>query len=225
MVALAAVFLIAQTWLFGPVPQPFPSAYPPCPKPSTACKATLGTWLPTFGDAAEPWRHAETTRVHETDAFVYEGKRLPYYLGEDGPSDGTIVRYGHAGPLGVHVVYDAARHAVFYEQHCCSAGDVVAASSVAPPPVPIVNRDLSELHTARGIRLGMSSTDVTRIYGPSGLLPVPMRQDVKMLAYTTWKPYKEVTSVGLGSPGTCGQFQNFYFWNDRLVLIQLGNGC
>jgi hypothetical protein len=86
----------------------------------------------------------------------------------------------------------------------------------------VVDHDLSALHTVRGIRLGMSPGGVTLRYGANTLRRVPRAKDVYVLAYTTWPPKSQVTGI-VRSP--CGQFQNFYFRNDRLVLIQLGNGC
>jgi hypothetical protein len=198
-----------------------PTVYPDCPKYyDGACSEAIGAWLPGFGFASDHTKQA--TRIRQRDAFVYEHEEPsdPDGLDFQGPSDGTFFVYGGAGPPKGHLVYDYAHHIAFFEQGCCSWQDVVAASSMAPPPKRVVKRDLNDLHTVRSIRLGMNVESVTRIYGRSSLLPVASHNSVKLLAYTTW-PVKESNIIN--SP--CGQFENFYFRNDRLVLIQLDNGC
>jgi hypothetical protein len=206
----------------------FPGASPTPTQFGPAWDQALGAWLPSFGEAASVWRDGHATRIEQRDGFAYKTKSHgPWVdaLGFQGPYDGTHFIYGEAGPPRVWVVYDYSQHVAFYAQGCCSWQEVVAALDLTLPPNPVIARNLSTLHTKRGIHLGMRAAEVTRIYGASPLLAVHDHKDVKMLAYTTWKPFKEVRGVGAGFPGTCGQFQNFYFRNDQLILIQLGNGC
>ncbi len=185
-----------------------------------ACSEALGAWLPTFALSNAFWDDA--TRVSKRDAFAYKDVRPTSsdLLGMSGPSDGTFFTYGNAGPPKGHVVYDYAHGITFYDQGCCGWRDVVEAYA-APPPKRVVNRDLRALKTLRGIALGMSAQEVRRTYGPASLKRVSAKDGVSVLSYTTWPPRRQVTIVK--SP--CGQFQNFYFKHDRLVLIQLGNGC
>lgn len=201
-----------------------PTEFPDCLRfYHAACSEALGAWLPTFGEAADPWRRDQATRITRRDGFVYENEkpRTADFLGFNGPSDGTFFVYGSAGPPKGHVVYDARHHIAFYQQGCCGGSDVVAAAGVSAPPKRLVDKDLTNLHTVRGVRLGMHAIDVMKIYGPSALIDVTGHSDLKMLAYTTWPPSKTIVMVH----GPCGQFQDFYFKQDRLILIQLGNGC
>ena len=187
-----------------------------------ACSEAIGEWLPTFrfNDAAY-WDRA--THVKERDGFIYEHEKplVPDALGFQGPDDGTFFVYGTAGPPKGHAVYDYNHHIAFYEQGCCSGQEVVAASGVPAPPKRLVARDLSSLRTVRGIHLGVSVTDVIRIYGRAKALPIPSHPGVSLLAYTTWPPRNRVKTVQL----PCGQFENFWFRGGRLILIQLENGC
>ena len=187
----------------------------------SAWSPALGAWLPSFGDGDKPWRRGEATHIDQRDGFVYEGKVLVKgYFGFLGPTDGTRFVYGNAGPPRGHIVYDPTHHIAFFEQGCCSWDEVVAAIGVAPPPKQVVSRDLSNLHTARGIRFGATSADVIRVYGRSKLLSVATHPGLQMLAYTTWAPFRSRTSYS-----KCGQMENFIFRGDRVVFIQFENGC
>jgi len=224
----ALCYVVALPSAAASTPHPVPTDNPHCVKLyHGACNEALGAWLPGFGDAAEAWRHGHATTIQQRDGFVYENEKpaSPRFLGFQGPDDGTFFVYGNAGPPKGHVVYDALHRVAFYQQGCCSWNEVVAASNTSHPPLLVVARDLSGLHTVRGIHLGMRPAEVTRIYGASSLLTVPGRAGVTMLAYTTWKPLASGQSVGEAFGGTCGQFENLYFRADRLILIQLGNGC
>lgn len=228
VIAALCVLLLPQSDVASP--NQVPTSNPHCIRfYDGACSEALGAWLPSsgYGYVADQWRHGRATRIQQRDGFMYENEKpaSPMYLGFQGPDDGTFFVYGMAGPPRGHVVYDPVHHIAFYKQGCCSWDEVVAASHVAPPPKTVVARDLSTLRTVRGIYLGMHPSAVTRTYGASSLLTVSGHADVRMLAYTTWKPAKDVTGVGIGFPGTCGQFENFYFRGDRLILIQFGNGC
>ncbi len=219
---LALCTLLAAAFTYGSAPSPMPTVYSDCPKYyDGACSEAIGRWLPTFGIASDRW--AQAKRVHQRDGFIYENERprVPDALGFQGPDDGSFFVYGNAGPPKGHVVYDPKHHVAFYQQGCCSWDDVVAASDVSSPPKHLVSRDLSGLRTVRGIRLGMRPSDVIRIYGSSNLLSVARHDGVSLLAYTTWPPKRSLKSV----EEPCGQFENFFFRHDHLVLIQLGNGC
>jgi hypothetical protein len=120
-------------------------------------------------------------------------------------------------------VYDPVHRIVFYGEGCCSWSDLVAAADVRPPRHRIVERDLRALQTLRGVRLGMSPMQVMSVYGRAKLLAVVGHPRVRMLAYTTWPPV--ASAIQGAGPLQCGQFQTFYFRHQRLVLIQLGNGC
>jgi hypothetical protein len=177
----------------------------------------LGEWLPAFTFPHD--FSNEALRIRQRDGFSYEGE-VPSgdLLGLQGPADGTFLAYGDVGSPKGHVVYDYRHRIVFYEVGCCSWRDAVAACA-GPPPKRVVDRDLSALRTVRGIRLGMLPADVEAIYGANILRADPKTPHVFVLAYTTW----------LKMPATihapCGQDEDFYFRDNRLVLIQLGNGC
>jgi len=187
-----------------------------------ACSEALGAWLPSYARSNDAWQRRAATHISRRDRFVYEGERpkTPQLFGFQGPEDGTFFVYGNAGPPRGHVVYDYAHRLTFYDQGCCSWHDVVAAADVPSPPKGVVARNLISLHTIRGIRLGQTPSQVMHIYGKSALLAVPGYSKVRMLAYTTWPPARTLTTIH-----TCGQFENFFFHRDRLMLIQLGNGC
>jgi hypothetical protein len=183
-----------------------------------ACSEAMGRWLPMFGYSATWWDQA--TRIYVRDRFTYENQPMSLNAFQPGPEDGTLFVYGSAGPPKGRAVYDPRHRLAFYQQGCCSWSDVVAAADVSAPPKRVVTRDLTGLVTVRGIRLGQTEAAVMKIYGKSKLLPVPRNPGVSVLAYTTWRPRKEVRT----SP-PCGQFQNFFFRRGRLILIQLGDGC
>jgi len=133
--------------------------------------------------------------------------------------------YGDAGPTKGYVVYDPVHRIAFYEQGCCSWEDLVAAADTPAPPKPVVMRDLQNLTTMRGVRLGQTVRQVERIYGAATLLAVHGHPHVEFLAYTTWPPYIHAGHYPPHWRDPCGQFENFYFRQGRLMLIQLSNGC
>jgi len=178
----------------------------------------MGRWLPSFGFDATWWDQA--TRIYVRDRFVYAHQSRSLDAFDPGPEDGTLFVYGSAGPPKGNVVYDPQHLLTFYEQGCCSWTEVVAAADVQAPPKHVVLRDLTQLSTVRGIRLGLSEVAVMRIYGWSKPLLLAKNPGVTVLAYTTWRPKKEVRTTP-----PCGQFENFFFRRHRLILIQLGDGC
>jgi hypothetical protein len=186
----------------------------------SACSEALGEWLPTFANAGKFWNDAR--HITRRDGFSYGGQRpaSPAFEGMEGAKGGTFFVYGNAGPPKGEVIYDYAHHIAFYDQGCCSWHDVVAAYA-PPPPKRVVNRDLTQLHTNRGVHLGMSPKQVEEIYGKATMRKVGGYDGVFVLPYTTWPPLAQVKTVH--SP--CGQFENFFFKKNRLILIQIGNGC
>jgi hypothetical protein len=163
-------------------------------------------WLPTFGSANAFQKQA--SHLSQFDRINYFAPWIP--SAPDlrlQPADGTYFVYGDTNPRTVRVVYDYAHNITFYEQGCCSTREFVAAYA-SPPPDAVANHDLATLVTFRGIHLAMSPGDVQRVYGPARLKPIPQRPGVLVLAYTA----------------PC-QFRNFFFINDRLVLIQFAAGC
>jgi hypothetical protein len=186
-----------------------------------ACSEAMGRWLPTFGPSNEWWDHA--THIDKRDGFVYGNERpsSPEFLGDQGPDDGARFVYGTAGPPKGRAVYDSIHRIAFYQQGCCGWHDVVAAAGAPAPPKPLPSRELQNLATVRGVRLWETEAEVIATYGKSTPEPVPRHRGVSVLSYTTWPPRKSVTYVHM----PCGQFQNFFFRSDRLILIQFGNGC
>lgn len=182
-----------------------PSNPPICAQyfPST-CNQAVGEWLPQFATPDMFWDSA--THITQRDSFPQS------------PNSGTLVVFT-IELQKAHVIYDAAHRRVFYETGCCSWDEVVLSYAGAPPK-PLVNGNLSLLKTTRGVRLGMSPLDVVRIYGTA--LPQRVaRTNLTVFAYTTWPPRAKLSKTH----SECGQFENFYFQGETLVLIQLGNGC
>jgi hypothetical protein len=183
-----------------------------------ACSEALGEWLPgfafgsVFGDSA---RH-----IKQIDDFLYAGKKAPSsdLLGLRGPDDGTFFVYGDAGPPKGDVVYDYAHAIAFYDQGCCSWHESAIGYASAPPK-RVVDRDLSALKTVRGIHLGMSPAAVEAIYGANRLRALPKAPGVSVLAYTATLKMPASYRV------SCEQDDDFYFRDNRLVLIQLDDAC
>ncbi|MGB6986080.1 MAG: hypothetical protein WBD74_08940 [Candidatus Aquilonibacter sp.] len=184
---------------------PVPTNPPICPQYfHEACSEATGKWLPQFATPDMFWDSA--THITQRDSFPQS------------PSSGTLVVFT-VELQKAHVIYDGAHRRVFYETGCCSWNEVVLSYAGAPPK-PLANRDLSLLKTTRGVQLGMSPLDVVRIYG-TALQQRIARTNLTVFAYTTWPPRNELSKTR----SECGQFENFYFQGETLVLIQLGNGC
>lgn len=231
LVALAAVVphvVSAHSPPSGIRPYVFSSPDPTCERYfGKACLSVDPSWLPGFDNAPDYWRLGEAKRIYRRDRFLYETRNIsgPRRFGTRGPNDGTFFVYGDAGPTKGYVVYDPVHRIAFYEQGCCSWEDTIAAADTPAPPKPVVIRNLQHLSTVRGIRLGQTVREVERIYGAAKLLPLRGRPQIRVLAYTTWPPYIHAGHYPAGWRDPCGQFENFYFRQGRLVLIQLGNGC
>jgi hypothetical protein len=218
---LAALGLMSAAALSAPTPQPPDRAIEAQCRQffPHGCSEAMGRWLPNLGSSNTWWDRA--TRVDQRDRFTDKEQIARWPLGDDGPRDGTFFVFGTAGPPKGKAVYDSLHRIAFYEVGCCSWRDVVAAAGVPPPPMHVASRDLRRLSTLRGVRLGESVADVVKIYGNADPLPVPGHPDVRLLAYTTWPTRRAM----LHTTAQCGQEQQFFFRDGRLVLIRLGSGC
>jgi hypothetical protein len=184
-----------------------------------ACSEAVGRWLPSFGAGFGSDWSARATHVNQRDQFVYEGERDDHssVLHSIGPRDGTPFVFGTAGPPRGTVVYDPTHHIAFFDVGCCSWREFVAAAGTPAPPKSVAKRDLRNLVTVRGARLWMTANEIRGIYGNAAFNPVPGRKDVSVLSYEAVLPFPPFTP--------CVQDQNFFFRADRLILIQLVNGC
>ncbi|MHB8140015.1 MAG: hypothetical protein ACYDHD_01955 [Vulcanimicrobiaceae bacterium] len=176
-----------------------------------ACSEAIGHWLPVFGFGFGPWRRGQATRVPFTDDFVYEGHTPTLGTGE--PQDGTFFVYGNAGPPRGRVVYDYQHRIAFYHQGCCSWGSAVASYDNTAPPKNVVRRNLLSLHTSRGIALGDSPERVFRRYAKTKFNAVAGHPNLRRLSY-----FHQFNHY-------CGEYDNFVFRGNRLIYIQLLEGC
>jgi hypothetical protein len=200
-------FLMLALLLAATLASPFPTNNPICAQyfPST-CSEAVGEWLPQYATPDTFWDGA--SHITQPDSFALS------------THNGTLVVFT-INLQKARVTYDATHRIVFYETGCCSWEEIVLAYQSTLPPKPLVNRDLSRLKTTRGVQLGMTSAAVIGIYGAAKPQFVKGHGRVSVLAYTTWPPRDKLSKTR----SECGQFQNFYFRNSRLILIQLGNGC
>ncbi|MGA8535673.1 MAG: hypothetical protein WB615_16310 [Candidatus Tumulicola sp.] len=194
-----------------------------------AWSPALGAWLPDPEIGFDAWSKNQTTIVSQYDYFICGSTRTPtepkqsfYYAGSACPQvkNGTFFVYGTAEPIKGYVVYDRAHRIVLYNKGCCAWRGYALTAGVAKPPKTVGNADLSGVHTARGVTLGMTATQVERIYGTARPHATKGQPGLTTLSYTTMK----------GSPtkpggDACGQFQSFTFRQDRLVSIELLVGC
>ena len=113
-----------------------------------------------------------------------------------------------------NLLYDPSRRTAYYELGCCNRTSSVAAR-VRPPPIVMRTADLRSLRTTAGIALGNSIARVESIMGPAKPFRVDGHLGLFQLAYASLLP---------GSSG-CGYFENFVFERDRLIFIDLTQGC
>ena len=90
------------------------------------------------------------------------------------------------------------------------------AAHVSPPPIRVADKDLSRVHTIRGIRLGQTIREIESIDGVSTQHTVKGYDDMVMLSYF----HKTVPGKS-----NCVEVQNFGFHNGRLVYIDFTQGC
>jgi hypothetical protein len=130
-----------------------------------------------------------------------------------GPLDGAIYGF-QVGSDKWRVVYDPVNHLAYYGESCCAyARDVLMrVTSAAPHRVP--RRDLSEMGTARGIRLGMTTAQVKAREGPAPRKTRAARSGRTALAYWSSLDGK-----------TCVEERTFVFAHDRLQAIHVVEGC
>ena len=185
-----------------------------------AAAAAEWSWLPFYVDGLDASRrHAATiVSLAHVDRFVYHGSVLGLMWDGLEPSDGTSALVQWPGGYGKgRIVYDYAHDLVFYKVACCSLGEQVLARSAQRPSRRLPNADLSRVRTSRGIALGDSMAEVRRIDGNAASLRVPSHADLRMLSYAALR-------TGLPNP-ECGEWQTFVFRSDRLISIELDNGC
>lgn len=175
------------------------------------CSEALGRWLPAELDDDRTVR--QPTRAF--DGFHGAGTVPSQAFAARMPA-GTAFVHGSAGPPHGTAVYDRRHRIAFYGEGCCSYFTTVLVAGVSPPPVALANRDLVNVRTDMGIGLGDSSAAVMRVYGPAALRSVGGRPSIRVLSYENAKLPK-------GMP--CVQRQTFGFRNDRLLSIELYNGC
>ena len=216
MVLVTLILALVTNALAVVTPKAAPTNSPDCVKfYHQACSEAIGKWLPEMGR----WYDSKSTPVPFTDAFVYEGRKPKWtsapYAGWASviPRDGTFFVYGNAGPPKGVLVYDYSRQIAFYEQGCCAWHEVVAAAGVSPPPKRVVSRNLSSLHTVRGVALGQTVGDVLRRYGRAPVVVARRRPLIERLSYEHM------------FDKNCGQNENFVFKNNRLIYIALLNSC
>lgn len=193
-----------------------------------AINPALGPWLPDPQTGFTAWSNGQTAVTNRYDYFVCGAARAPSVPKQNFDYPGgacelfkhaTAFEYGPAGTKG-SVVYDAAHAIVFYSKGCCAERGFALVSGFKKPPQPVTAADLTGIHTARGVSIAMTPAQVEAIYGNSKLHDAKGLPGVTALAYTTMK----------GTPAkptgdTCGQFQSFFFRQNKLISIELLAGC
>ncbi len=176
----------------------------------------LAMWLPSIGEAFELPRGAHATTIPFSDGFIYQDvlpKGRAWNAAEGGPRLGTDFVYGNAGPPRGTVVYDANQHIAFYGQGCCAWHSTVLAAMVPPPPLAVQNASLGNIKTVHELALGQTQERVERIYGAATPFAIRNMPNVSMLAY------KHIIA------GTCEQDERIAFLHDRVIYIELTDGC
>jgi hypothetical protein len=193
-----------------------------------ASNAALGAWLPDPDTGFTAWANGQAAASSAYDYFVCgnaspaEKKQSFYYPGSACPlvKSGTSFSYSTPEPKKVNVLYDAAHAIVLYDKGCCAWRGFALTQVVSRPPAPVAAMDLRAVRTMRGVSLGMSSLAVQKLYGAAKPHATKERPGMTTLSYTTMRgtPSKP-------SGDACGQFQSFFFRQDRLVSIELLTGC
>ncbi len=191
--------------------------------------AALRPWLPRIGQGFEPSSKGQASWSHAYDYFICGATPVssptPYHdfsfaaRGCPELANGTAFEYGPAGPTKGHVVFDAGRKVVLYQEGCCAERTTILASGVGAPPMSVRSASLGLARTARGVALGMTRAAVLGLYGRTSPHSVPGSAGVEMLSYTT------IHGNPSDAKNACGQYQNFAFKGGRLVYIELLAGC
>lgn len=195
----------------------------------SAWSPKLGAWLPAYGYGFDAWQHGQTAISIEDDYFICGTAPRPsptatrsfYFAGVGCPGlkNATFFVYGEAGPPKGHILYDSSHGLTLFSEGCCAWGHVVLAIASGPPPKSVSSADLSNVTTMRGVKLGMTPSQVIAIYGVAKTHGVAGAPKATMLSYTNLKQKPS-------HPGNkCGQFQNFVFRGGRLIYIELLAGC
>ena len=183
---------------------------------ANACSAALGHWLPGNRVGYPPQSDSKSaTNLRVRDYLIYEGQEV---LPGDGPRHGTFFVYARAGPPRGRVIYDHVHRVALYAQGCCAWGSVVAAANVGPPPKAASDRDLSTLHTARGIRLGDTPAHVMATLGSATLREKAGSREVGTLLYTR-------AIRGAKSTYTCKENESLHFIREGLSVIEFYDAC
>jgi hypothetical protein len=191
-----------------------------------AWSPALGAWLPNVDSGFMPFSKGQTALTNGPDFFVC-GNAKPIaldknsfqYAGRGCPqlNNGTAFAYGTGEPITGHALYDRANHVTLYDAGCCAwRGFVLTSLTTKAPPKALASMALDGVRTMRGVSLGMTESQLTKIYGQS---KPHANAAASVLSYATIE--KEQWNGG----SACGQFQNFAFRQGRLVSIQLIAGC
>jgi len=178
----------------------------------SVCSEALGRWLPYLG--ADDGPLVSRTPTHIFDGFRKTAKTSAWAFSAYAPI-GTSFSHGDAGPPRGSVVYDRSHRIAFFGEGCCSYFSVVLAADVTPPPVHVEQRDLGNVTTDSGVRLGDSPAKVMRVFGVAPLQPIPGRSDMQGLRYENGTPPKPL----------CTQRDTFGFTHGRLTVVEIYDGC
>jgi hypothetical protein len=178
----------------------------------SVCSEALARWLPYLGANDGP--SVMRAPTHIVDGFRTTVKTSARAFSAYAPI-GTSFSHGNAGPPRGSVVYDRSRHIAFFGEGCCSYFSVVLAAHVAPPPVSVEQRDLGQVATDSGVRLGDTPAKVMRVFGAAPLQPIPGRSDMQTLRYENSTPPKPM----------CTQRDTFGFTHGRLTVVEIYDGC
>jgi hypothetical protein len=130
-----------------------------------------------------------------------------------GPLDGAIYGF-RVGSDKWRVVYDPANHLAYYGESCCAFGRDVLMRVLTAAPHGVPRRDLSNMRTARGVRIGMTAAQVRAHEGAAPRRIGAARNGRTALAYWSSLDGK-----------TCVEERTFVFAHDRLQAIHVVEGC
>lgn len=115
----------------------------------------------------------------------------------------------------VSVVYDAKSQIVLFHQLGYEESDIVLMAEASAPPLRVTQASLGSYRSKLGVRLGLPSASVAKIFGkPAKLLRAC---GMTALGYAVSNPPP--------APTGCGFDYQFVFKNDRLVAISFSESC